>query len=282
MENEIWKPIKLPIDLEGRFEISSYGNLKRVGYFTKQKKKWKPDLILKISKAGRYMKTGIKHQGKVHNVSIHRLVCHAFHPNPENKPQTNHINGIKHDNRAVNLEWCDQSENIRHAQSIGLMKYAKPKPPKRKPGREKGCKGICKKVIDTNTGTIYESAEELSKLTGIKFRSLRRALGGERYNRTPYRYFVKGKIINDILLPPPPKPKKEKPPKKERPPRKVYIPHPAVHRKMIAYDLNGKEVQIFDSSGEAADFVKSNADTFRKAIKRSPNNFTKGYVWKYA
>lgn len=47
-------------------------------------------------------------------------------------------------------------------------------------------------------------------------------------------------------------------------------------------DKDGNELQVFNSSGEAAKHVNSNPNTFRKAIKNSPNNFTKGYIWKYA
>ena len=49
--------------------------------------------------------------GKLSTKKIHRLVAKAFKPNPHNKPQVDHINGVKHDNRAVNLRWVTAKEN---------------------------------------------------------------------------------------------------------------------------------------------------------------------------
>lgn len=53
--------------------------------------------------------------------SYHRIIALTWIPNPDNKPQVNHIDGVKLNNKVSNLEWNTSLENIQHASRTGLL-----------------------------------------------------------------------------------------------------------------------------------------------------------------
>lgn len=109
---EIWKDIK---GYEGIYQVSNLGRVKSLG-----NNKTKKEKILKPAINRGYLRITIQKDGINKKKYVHRLVAETFIPNSEKKPQVNHINCKKDDNRVCNLEWCTNGENQKHAWDNGL------------------------------------------------------------------------------------------------------------------------------------------------------------------
>lgn len=158
---EIW------LSIEGYFDSYQVSNRGRV-----KNKKRKNILKPKISPDG-YLRVGLSKDGHQKFYYIHRLVAQTFIPNPDNKPQVNHINRNKQDNHLWNLEWCTARENQVHR-----FKYNSNNDNKKY--------GTLIKCVTTNK--IYYSIAEAAEDTGACYSSITKCCKGDRKTAGGYEW----------------------------------------------------------------------------------------------
>ena len=163
---ETWKNIK---GYEGFYQVSSEGRIKSL--------KWNKERILNpgIDRGG-YLQVGLCAGGKKKTLKVHRLVCEAFHDNPDSKPDVNHINEDKTDNRACNLEWCTRRENLNHGTRNERSAKALSKP-------------ICQYTLDEKIVKTWASLTEVKRQTGFGQSHISEVANGNR--KTAYGFIWK-------------------------------------------------------------------------------------------
>ena len=115
-----------------------------------------------------YLRVCLWKNGKGYTKTIHRLVAETFIPNIENKPQINHKNGNKKDNRIDNLEWSTQSENQLHKYRVLGFKGAA----FGKFGKDNPSSKIVLQIKDGKTIAEFYGGAEAERETGINKRHI--------------------------------------------------------------------------------------------------------------
>jgi len=113
-----WKSIE---GFEGLYEVSDFGEVRNARTLKVLKTRNDKDgyqlvTLWKGSPVAKYDR------------KVHRLVAQAFLVNQESKPTVNHLNGVRNDNRLVNLEWATVSENVKHSYQVSNRPVSNPKP----------------------------------------------------------------------------------------------------------------------------------------------------------
>ena len=172
MKNEEWRDVA---GYEGRYQVSSTGRVKsleRTFIDKVGRERYVKECILKpaMDKGG-YLRVGLCDGKKRKTFKLHRLVCEAFHENPDNKPQVNHINEIKTDNRASNLGWATARENSNFGtrnERIGKKSaITKSKP-------------IAQYTLNGKLLKVWPSLKEAKRETGFSQGNISQAANGKR------------------------------------------------------------------------------------------------------
>jgi hypothetical protein len=152
---EEWEPIK---GYEGIYEVSDFG---RIRSYKNNKHGLREEPTILNGLPGKHYKTVVlckENKKKTHYV--HRLVAETFLEKPDGKNFVNHIDGNKHNNFAVNLEWCSHADNMHHASVNDIGGFGR------------------KKVACVEYAIIYKSVTEAAQKTGISRRSISNCLCG--------------------------------------------------------------------------------------------------------
>lgn len=163
LNNETWKDVPGYV---GYYQVSSLGRIRSLPRNGTRKE---VHILSPNVKKNGYVNVLLSKNDKRKTCRLHRLVAQAFIPNPDNKPQVNHKNGCRSDNRTVNLEWVSSKENINHKFRVLGYKMGKRNP---------------KPVKCLETGEKFECIKDAERLYGKSYGAIQHAVNGK--TRTAY------------------------------------------------------------------------------------------------
>lgn len=162
------------IPTNSKYLVSDDGRIRRVGS-NKDKA---------VRNKDGYVVTELYEGGSRSHVRVHRMVAEAFIPNPDNKPEINHIDGDKTNNHVSNLEWVTKKENCRHAWDNGLVTPSYGMLGKTNPNS--GRKGKPFRIIET--GEVFNTLQECEEKINGNNRHINDCLRGRQRTHRGYHF----------------------------------------------------------------------------------------------
>lgn len=182
---EIWKSVP---GFENDYEVSNLGNVKSMTNY----RRWKPNRLkaLRLDRNG-YVEVGLYKRCKNFHKKVHRLVALAFIPNPENKPQVNHKDFNRTNNRLENLEWCTALENCVHAINGG----------RRKASLGEDCSGVV--LTDSQVLEIFNKTDVtqcvIAKLYGVAQGTIAAIKVGKTWSHVTGKRYIRKRPLFKVI-----------------------------------------------------------------------------------
>lgn len=266
-EGEVWKDIP---DYEGWYQVSNFGRIKSVDrQFMLQRVcdnvpriiTRKACIIKACTKRGDYLTCHLKKNGTSKSVKFHQVVCKAFHPNPGELPEINHINEVKTDNRADNLEWCTRRYNATWGTVIERNRQKRINNPL-----------LSRKVYQYDKEgkfiSAYPSIKEAAKVVGAKETNIASVCNNGKSSTAAgfiWSFTKDEEVIAQKV-------------DRKRINKSVYEKRP-----VAMYDTNGNFIKRFPSIAQASYHTGIHKDTIGRCCKHEGYYKTAGgYKWEYA
>lgn len=167
MKNEVWRDIE---GYEGMYQVSDQGRVKslerKIPHYRGGERIQKERILKQIADRYGYQGVNLHTGGKQKTLKVHRLVCGAFHENPDGKPCVNHIDENKSNNCASNLEWCTYAENNNHGT-------------RNERSAKNRSKSVGQYTLDGDLVKVWQSTNEVERQTGFDQSTICKAAKGK-------------------------------------------------------------------------------------------------------
>ena len=281
---EIWRDIE---GYEGLYQVSNLGNVKSLKFGPKNH----PGVhsqprTLRITKSSTgYTHVQLYKEGKSSTILVHKLVAKAFVPNPLAKPEVNHIDANRANNKVENLEWVTHKENLQYAVKIGNRKPPRKsivensisgKSTARKESIKRNKKPVLQYTPDGKFVKKWNSIAEIEKFYNCNRTGIANCLSGK--NKTSFNFvWISYNGYDAIADTIPPVKYGRKNGGKEY----AYHSSGNMGRKVLQYSLDGELIKEWDNCYQAAKELKiAKQNIYTCANGKYRKSY--GFIWKWA